>query len=194
MYKLLVGIGNPGEKYYYTRHNVGFLTVDAFINHFQQKFEKNLRLKSLITSFFIEENKLVVIKPLTFMNFSGEAVLSVMNYFKINKSDILVISDDINLDLGSVRLKAKGSSGGHNGLKSIIEKLGSLDYPRLRIGIGEPKSESLSEYVLNEFSSYEKDQLSLVIEKIVPFLTLWVKSSFQETELIFSKLKQQGKF
>ncbi len=194
MYKLLVGIGNPGEKYYYTRHNVGFLTVDAFINHFQQKFEKNLRLKSLITSFFIEENKLVVIKPLTFMNFSGEAVLSVMNYFKINKSDILVISDDINLDLGSVRLKAKGSSGGHNGLKSIIEKLGSLDYPRLRIGIGEPKSESLSEYVLNEFSSYEKDQLSLVIEKIVPFLTLWAKSSFQETELIFSKLKQQGKF
>lgn len=194
MQKLLIGIGNPGEEYHYTRHNVGFLTVEAFVNHFHQKFERNSKLKSLVANFFIEESRIIVIKPLTFVNLSGEAVLSVMNYYKISRENILVISDDVNLSLGSVRLKVQGSSGGHNGLKNIIEKLGSSDYPRLRIGIGNVDAERLSQYVLSEFSIDEKIQLNVVIEKTIPFLASWVNCSFWESELIFSRLKEQNNF
>lgn len=188
--KLLVGIGNPGERYRYTRHNVGFLTVDAFVSHFQQKFERNLKLKSLVANFFIEKSRIIVIKPMTFVNLSGEAVLAVMNYYRISRENILVVSDDVNLDLGSIRLRSQGSSGGHNGLKSIIEKLSSLNYPRLRIGIGKIFSKPLAEYVLGQFSCDEQEQMNLVIDKVLPFLAFWVNSSFREAELMFSRLKQ----
>lgn len=194
MQKLLIGIGNPGEEYRYTRHNVGFLTVESFVNHFHQKFERNSKLKSLVASFFIEESKIIVIKPLTFVNLSGEAVLAVMNYHKISRENILVISDDVNLSLGNIRLRTQGSSGGHNGLKNIIEKLGSSGYPRLRIGIGNVDAERLSKYVLSEFSIDERIRLNVVIEKTIPFLASWVTCSFQEIELIFSRLQEQNNF
>jgi PTH1 family peptidyl-tRNA hydrolase len=179
--KIIVGLGNPGEKYNGTRHNVGFFFLDQLGSHSRLNpvgeslvFSKNNKLKSEIAEIQVAGEKVVLVKPQTFMNLSGEAVATVLNYYKASPSDILVVCDDLNLRLGVSRLRLSGSSGGQNGLKSIINSLGTEDFKRLRIGIaknkvGEQESEKIYEslqakrFVLGKFTKRELP----VVEKMV---------------------------
>ena len=163
--KLITGLGNVGEKYLFTRHNAGFMTVDKIALDNNLEFKEDKKLKSLITKFKNIEDDILLIKPTTFMNLSGEAVSAVMNYYKIDIKDILIIYDDISLDLGRIRFRANGSDGGHNGIKSIIKHLGTKDFNRLKIGIGPQPSIPSEEFVLQNFSKEQMPELKNIITK-----------------------------
>ena len=153
--KLIVGLGNPGKDYKDTRHNVGFLVLDHYLNtdDWKEKF------KALYYETRINGEKVLFVKPLTYMNLSGDAVIQFVNYFDIDLNDILVIHDDLDLTFGSYKLKKNSSAGGHNGIKSIINNLGSDNFARLKIGISHDKSIDTKDYVLGNFSKSEKDKL-----------------------------------
>jgi len=148
--KLIVGLGNPGKKYELNRHNAGFLAVDYLIDTF-----KASKISSKFRGDLFKSDNFLFLKPATFMNLSGESVVMVKNFYKIDNENIIVIHDDIDLKLGALRFKRGGSSGGHNGLKSIDEHIGN-DYYRIRIGIGRPEDKSeVVNYVLSDFSDEE---------------------------------------
>ena len=161
MIKLIVGLGNPGFEYHSTRHNIGFLVVDAFANLKKITISRE-KFKSFFTSFTDnEKNTLYICKPQTYMNLSGTAVVRFAHFYKIYPEEIVVISDDIDLDFGTIKIKQKGGSGGHNGLNSIIESLGSDEFTRIKVGIGKPPlKDKGSDYVLSKFKPDE--------EKILP--------------------------
>lgn len=159
--KLIVGLGNFEDKYLFTRHNVGFMMVDYFVRLNNEAFKVEKKLKSAVAKFKFHDEDIIFIKPLTYMNLSGEAVVAVMNFYKIDLKDIFIIYDDIALDLGKVRLRPSGSDGGHNGVKSIIKCLGSKEFDRLKIGIGPQPNIPSEAYVLQNFS---KDELEIVKE------------------------------
>ena len=159
--KAIVGLGNPGEKYSATRHNIGFQVIDAIANRYQVNFKS--KGKSLIGSFFIEGEKVFLVKPQTFMNASGEGVLEIVEYYGIGIKDLLIIYDDIDIDLGKVRIRQKGSAGTHNGMRSIIAELKSEEMPRIRVGIGKQENIPLIPFVLGRFTP---DELPIV-EKMV---------------------------
>ena len=152
---LIVGLGNPGEKYYNTRHNIGFELLDFICKKHESEFETN-RLGQ-ISKISIKGRKVLLLKPNTFMNLSGKSVKYWMLQENIKLKNILIISDDLNLPLGKIRFRAKGSSGGHNGLENIAQALNSLQYPRLRIGIGNDKNSNQIDFVLGIFNSNEYD-------------------------------------
>lgn len=162
---MIVGLGNPGRQYDKTRHNVGFRTVDLLANQFGGKIDR-AKYKCLIGTVTVEGEKLLLVKPQTFMNSSGEAVLWASRYYKLPPERIAVISDDISLPLGRIRIRAEGSAGGHNGLKSIIAGLGTQAFPRIRIGIGaKPHPDfDLADWVLSNFSAQEEKLLAPAIE------------------------------
>ena len=149
---LIVGLGNPGNKYEGTRHNVGFSFIDFFSKQTESTITES-KFQSLIGSKNISEQKFILMKPQTYMNHSGEAVKEIKNFYKINPSQIIVIYDDLDLDVGQIKIKNTGSSGGHNGINSIINNIGSNEFTRIRIGIGKPKEKSMTnKYVLSKFS------------------------------------------
>lgn len=149
---LIVGLGNPGNKYEGTRHNVGFSFIDFFSKQTESTITES-KFQSLIGSKNISEQKFILMKPQTYMNDSGEAVKEIKNFYKINPSQIIVIYDDLDLDVGQIKIKNTGSSGGHNGINSIINNIGSNEFTRIRIGIGKPKEKSMTnKYVLSKFS------------------------------------------
>lgn len=154
--KLIIGLGNPGAEYKWTRHNVGFEAIDKFAYDFNINLNKN-KFKSIYGEGIIHNEKVLLIKPLTYMNLSGECVRDFFNFYKdLSLNDIIVLCDDINLPLGSIRIRKKGSDGGQNGLKNIIYQLGTEDFPRIRIGIGKkPEGYNLANYVLGKFSKNE---------------------------------------
>lgn len=147
--KLIVGLGNPGNEYANTRHNAGFMCVDNYVGNIEWKEKFN----ALYTQISVEEEKVLFIKPLTYMNLSGNAVRKFVDYYKIDVNDILVIQDDMDLALGKHKIKVDSSSGGHNGIKSIIESLGTKEFARLKIGIAHSKNEDTKDYVLGKFSN-----------------------------------------
>ncbi|MEI6847047.1 MAG: aminoacyl-tRNA hydrolase, partial [Chlorobiaceae bacterium] len=155
--KIVIGLGNPESRHAGTRHNIGFEAVEKIAASFHEKFNKG-KGKYLSAKITYGKEQMILIKPMTYMNLSGYAVVAVMNFYKSGISDILVICDDLNLPSGLIRLRAKGSSGGQNGLKHIIECLGSEEFARLRIGI-KPQEQSLnsfSSFVLGKFSEDER--------------------------------------
>jgi PTH1 family peptidyl-tRNA hydrolase len=159
---LIAGLGNPGRTYARNRHNVGFMVVDRLAG--VREIELNrVRQQAIIGSGRVGENKLLLAKPQTFMNRSGEAVSSLMRYFKISLANLLVIYDEIDLPIGTLRLREKGGSGGHNGMKSVINHLGT-DFPRMRLGVGRPPGAmEPAKYVLKDFG---EDELPIVAEMI----------------------------
>ncbi|WP_079933698.1 aminoacyl-tRNA hydrolase [Carboxydocella sp. ULO1] len=165
--KMLVGLGNPGPQYELTRHNVGFLVIDALadkvgVSSFKQQ------AGALVASVNYQGEKLLLVKPQTYMNLSGQAVGELARYYKIPAQDVLVIYDDMDNPFGQLRLRARGSSGGHNGIKSIISHLGTEEFPRLKVGIGRPRSgQSAADYVLEPFSSEERAALGRIIPAAV---------------------------
>lgn len=159
--KLIVGLGNPGAQYEKTRHNIGFQILDLIQTQFQKQFSFNSKFECFELKEKINNENVIFIKPTTYMNLSGNALIKVKNYFKVDTADILVIVDDINLPLGSVRIRESGSAGGHNGLKSIEAVLGTNQYKRIKIGCGKPNVDvDLKDYVLANFSKAEQDILT----------------------------------
>ena len=149
--KLIVGLGNPGKDYEKTRHNAGFMCIDCVADKLNMKFDTK-KFKALIAMGFVGGEKVILMKPQTYMNLSGEAVGECARFYNIDLEDILVISDDLDLPTGKIRLRAKGSSGGQNGLKNIIAHLGSQEFKRIRIGIGNNKNYDTKDYVLGKIS------------------------------------------
>lgn len=164
--KLIVGLGNIGEQYQNTRHNLGFNCLDYYAYKHNLTFKEEKKLKCFLINFNLNGEKIVMIKPTTYMNLSGEAVSLVVNYYKINVSDILVICDDLDSPVGRVRLRDKGASGGHNGLKNIILHLGTADFKRIKIGIGRDKLIDVASYVLSHFKDEEKNLINEAIKEV----------------------------
>ena len=158
MTKLIVGLGNPGKEYEKTRHNIGFMILDDFAKHINKNFYKE-KFGGLYTEYIQNNEKIILLKPQKYMNLSGEVVSSFVKYFDIKLEDILIISDDLNMPIGKIRLRRKGSSGGHNGLKNIELHLHSDEYKRLRIGISNNQNIDMKDFVLGKFS---KDDISSI--------------------------------
>lgn len=161
---LIVGLGNHGEKYARTRHNVGFRVVECIAQLHQVEFQLKKDLKGEIARIQIDGKTVTLLKPTTFMNLSGEAVRKTLDYFKIGREKLLVITDDVDLPMGQLRVRSSGSSGGHNGLKSIEALLSSKDYYRLKVGVGRDLQIELADYVLGKFSAEDE----LVLQEVIP--------------------------
>lgn len=185
--KLIVGLGNFEEKYLFTRHNVGFMAVDFFVQEQGESFKQDKKLKTMLVKFKFNGEDVVVIKPLTYMNLSGEAVSAVMNFYKIEKNDVFVVYDDISLDLGRVRFRNSGSDGGHNGIKSIIQHLGTKDFDRLKIGIGPQPNIPSEAFVLQNFSKDELGTLKDVLKK--PMLEDYLKDGLDKVQNMYNKMQ-----
>ena len=163
--KLIVGLGNIGDKYTFTRHNVGFMLADSIAINNNLTYRENSRLKCLMTSLRNGIDDYLIIKPTTFMNLSGEAVRAVMDYYKIQVEDVLIVYDDLSLELGKIRFRPNGSDGGHNGIKSIIKHLGTQNIARLKIGIGPQPNLPSEVFVLQNFSKEELENLKPVLSR-----------------------------
>lgn len=161
---LIVGLGNPGLQYENTKHNVGFLTIDKICEKLNLILNKE-KFNGLFAKIIINEKEVYIAKPYTYMNLSGNFVRDLCNFFKINIKNIIVIYDDIDTEIGKIRVKPKGSAGGQNGIKNIIQLLGTNDIKRIRIGIGKPEKMDLSSYVLSNFSKEQKLLIDKSIEK-----------------------------
>ena len=164
--KLIIGLGNIGPKYCFTRHNAGFMVIDrwAYVDNFSFKLDS--KLKSFISKTRINDEDVFFVKPNTFMNLSGEAVRAVMDYYKIDISNIIVIYDDISMDIGKIRIRGNGSSGGHNGIKSIIKNLNSDEFKRIKVGIG-PQVGLSEHFVLQNFTSEQLEIIKEVVDKTI---------------------------
>lgn len=163
--KMIVGLGNPGKEYENTRHNIGFMAIDTIAE--KNKITLNSKkMNGEYVIFEIHNQKVLLLKPQTYMNLSGEAVSSFAKYYKIDTSDILIISDDLDMDIGKIKLKYKGSSGGHNGLKNIEFHLHTSEYKRLKIGISKNKEIGIKDYVLGNFSLEQKEKINSVLDTI----------------------------
>jgi PTH1 family peptidyl-tRNA hydrolase len=169
--KIVVGLGNPGREYAATRHNLGFMVVDELARRHAVSERRN-RFRSDLVEVFDEGEKIVLLKPRTYMNLSGAAVREAINWYKTPLADMLVVVDDIDLPFGSVRLRPKGGSGGHNGLKSIIAELGIEAFPRMRIGIGRGPGYATRQ-VLSRFTSDEERVLPSVLEAAADCVVEW---------------------
>jgi|TARA_B100002019_G_scaffold200776_1_gene174029 PTH1 family peptidyl-tRNA hydrolase len=192
----LIGLGNPGKKYSNSRHNIGFLLLENFSKKYSTNFLLKNKLKSFCSEFKINDSTYRLFLPNTFMNNSGEAVLAIVDWYKINLDQIFVILDDKDLPLGKIRFRKKGSSGGHNGLKSIIEKLQTHNFNRIRIGIGSPPSTretnnfNTISHVLGNISSEEKSVLDKVFMRVIETLE---ELNSKKEEYIVNKLNSFDK-
>ncbi|NLG81081.1 MAG: aminoacyl-tRNA hydrolase [Bacilli bacterium] len=172
--KLIVGLGNPGRQYKKTRHNIGFMVLDALAEKEDLDFNNKAKFKGEIIHTTIRNQDVILLKPLTYMNNSGEAVQLVKQFYQINDKDILVIHDDLDLPNGKIRIRQKGSSGGHKGIKSIIDHLKSENFHRLRIGIGKSDVIPVIDYVLENFSKDQIDEISNAINISIDIIYDWL--------------------
>ena len=183
---LLVGLGNPSPNNSTNRHNVGFFVIDEINKKFKLSKQKP-KFKGLLTTGKINEQKVYAIKPLTFMNSSGVCVKELIDYFKINVKDVFVFHDDMDIDLGKIKVKFGGSSAGHNGIDSIDKNIGK-NYSRVRIGIGRPKGNSTgADHVLDNFSNDEKNNVDEVTKNIIESLSILIN---KDLDLFSSKINQ----
>lgn len=162
--KLIVGLGNPGSKYDATRHNVGFMFLDYLADRYNLKFNSKANYQIAETN--IRGQKVLLLKPQTFMNLSGEAVNAVCKFYKIDNSDIIVIYDDLDMDFGKLRVKDNSSAGGHNGIKNIISHLHSQEFMRIKVGINNEFKKDVKSFVLSKFSKAELNELTTLFYKI----------------------------
>ena len=167
--KIFVGLGNPTPEYAATKHNVGFMLADRLADKFSADNWRE-RFNALVAETFLDGEKILIVKPQTFMNLSGEAVAPIMNFYKINAADLIVAHDDMDLPLGMIRLRPKGSGGGHHGGESIIQHLGGeKNFPRVRIGVGRPPANwTVNHHVLSPFTQEDADKISATLDELVP--------------------------
>lgn len=176
--KLIVGLGNPGQDYKNTRHNIGFNIVEKVAKDLGLSFKKDNITKSFLAKDF--KQGILIIKPLTFMNLSGDAVSKLIKNYNINLEDLLVTYDDVDLDFARLKFNYGSSSGGHKGLQSIIDSLGSKNFSRLRFGIGRNKVKDTSDYVLSDFNREEKQSLVVDIENAATAVILWLEAGIKK--------------
>jgi len=193
--KLIFGLGNPGSQYSMTRHNLGFMVVERVAQNYNIEFSSHF-FNSLIaegvfpcpsTSGKLINEKIFLIKPQTYMNLSGVSVSSIYRWYKGDIRDILVICDDFNLPSGTLRFREKGSAGGHNGLKSIINLLGNNNFPRLRIGAGNPGIDNAAGYVLSEIPEKEMEMFYIIIEKAAEGIDCFIKNGINMAMNLYNK-------
>jgi PTH1 family peptidyl-tRNA hydrolase len=171
--KLIIGLGNPGRKHAGNRHNVGFQCLDQLAETWSLSFSRR-KHKALLTQGEMAGLKVVLAKPQTFMNLSGDAVERMARFYQVPPENILVIYDDLDLPLGRIRLRPEGGSGGHKGMKSIIEHLGTNGFPRLRVGIGRPTHGDPMDYVLSDFTLDERIAMDAAYERAISAVELWL--------------------
>lgn len=177
MVKMIVGLGNPGEKYHETKHNIGFMVLDKWAKQENVTFNKS-KHQGLYTEFFIGSEKVILVKPQTFMNLSGQCVKPLMNYFKIDIDDVVIIYDDMDLPIGKIRLRQKGSAGGHNGIKSLIQHFGTQTFNRVKIGVGRPlEFETVIQHVLSKFLNLYINDVNRSIDDTIDAMTYFVRQS-----------------
>lgn len=185
--KLIVGLGNPSKEYEGTRHNIGFMAIDSISEEYHITVD-TLKHKALIGKGAIEGQKVILAKPVTYMNLSGEAVRAIADYYKIEPEDIIIIYDDTTLDVGRMRIRKKGSAGGHNGIKSIISHLGTMEFPRIKIGIGAKKEgQDLADHVLGRFSKEDREALKDVLENVKKAAALMLWDDIEEAMNQYNK-------
>ncbi len=184
---LIVGLGNPGKEYEITRHNAGFLLMDMLSDRLGAKINK-IKFKAVVGEANIAGKRCLLMKPQTFMNSSGEAVKEACTFYKIPPENVIVAFDDISLPCGGLRIRRKGSAGGHNGIKSIIRHLGSENFPRLKLGVGEKPHPDydLADYVLSNFAKSEIPQMKQAMEKACDALEYLVQGNIDEAMSKFS--------
>jgi PTH1 family peptidyl-tRNA hydrolase len=190
--KLVVGLGNPGREYASTRHNIGFEIVERLGGKLGGSFRSRSRFTSAIAEVILDGGKLVLAKPQAFMNRSGVAVSALVNWLKIAPTELVVVVDDADLPLGQLRLRQSGGSGGHNGLRSIIEALGGVEeFPRLRVGIGRtgPIGEDITDHVLGKFGPQEREQAQEAIEQAVEAVECCVREGLTTAMNRFNRRK-----
>lgn len=180
--KLIVGLGNPDKEYDKIRHNVGFMVIDNYLGsvNWSNKFN------ALYCEKVINGEKIIFVKPLTYMNNSGNAVGEFVRYFNIDNKDILVIQDDLDLNVGDYKLKMHSSSGGHNGIKSIIASLGNQDFPRLKVGIGSVKKDEVIDYVLGKFSKSELEVLNELFNTFDKIINSFINEGIDKTMNVYN--------
>ena len=177
---LIVGLGNPGKKYDLSRHNLGQMVLSAFAEKHSLTFKKEGDLKGEIAKGSWKDGKIFLLFPTTYMNLSGTAVLKTMSFYKIPAEEVLILSDDAALPFGTLRFRKKGSAGGHNGLKSIEESLGTQEYQRLKFGIGQPEVGYLEDYVLMPFTKEEQEKIPEISTQAVSFIEEWLFQEMKE--------------
>ena len=166
--KIFVGLGNPTAEYAATKHNVGFMLADSLADKLGASTWRE-RFNALVAETFLDGEKILLVKPQTFMNLSGEAVAPLMNFYKLDAADLTVAHDDMDLPLGMIRLRPKGSGGGHRGVASIIQHIGSQNFPRVRIGVGRPPANwTVNHHVLSPFTAEDADKISAALDELVP--------------------------
>lgn len=178
MVKLIVGLGNPGSKYHETKHNVGFMAIDLWAKALNVTFSEEKVFKAEVGSTFVNGEKVYLVKPTTFMNLSGIAVRALLAYYNIPIEDFIVIYDDLDMEVGKIRYRQKGSAGGHNGIKSIIAELGTQEFDRIKIGIGRPKQGmTVINHVLGRFETDDYITITMTLDKVVESLEYYLKTN-----------------
>lgn len=187
---MIVGLGNPGAKYAATRHNAGFMVVDQLTSSLEGASRERFQANILETR--QDDGMLVFVKPLTFMNNSGIAVSQAARWYKADPDRILIVYDDLDLPFGSMRLKPQGSAGGHNGLASIIEHLGTDAIPRLRVGIGRPTSGTTVNYVLSRFTATERQEFPKIVDLATEAALDWFSRGIEPAMNAYNRLGRMG--
>lgn len=189
----IVGLGNPEKKYENTRHNIGFDVIDALAEKYSIAVREK-GFKALFGKGVIEGQRVLLVKPQTYMNLSGESVREITDYYKVDaEEDLIVISDDISLEAGGIRIRKKGSAGGHNGLKNIIKHLGTENFCRIRMGVGEkPKEWDLVDYVLGHFSGQERELVDEAVRNAVTAVGMMITDGADKAMNVFNKKKERN--
>lgn len=186
--KVIVGLGNPGDKYKNTRHNFGFIITGELASKYDIEGKFSSKFNSIIGKGCIGGENVLIVQPMAFMNLSGDPLVKILNWYNIDPEELLVVFDDVSLDFGKIRFRPSGSDGGHNGIKSIIKSLGGFkDFARLKVGIGpKPDFMPLEAYVLQEFSSSEKEHISKIVSVSIDGIETFLKEGIAETRNRFN--------
>lgn len=184
--KWIVGLGNPGPTYAHTRHNIGFMALDAFAHKHGIQITQS-KCKALIGEGNVGGQKVVLLKPMTYMNLSGESVRAYMDYYKVALEDLIVVYDDLDTEVGKIRLRYQGSPGGHNGIKSIVQHVGTQQFNRVRMGISRPQpGMNIANYVLADFAKAEAQHVSTMIDATCDAIEVALKEPFEKVMAKFN--------
>ena len=176
--KLIIGLGNPGEKYEKTRHNIGWRVLDNYAKHINATFSHDKKFDAFIAQVNLLSKKALLVKPTTYMNLSGNAVRKIIDYYKIDIEDIIVIVDDVYLDVGTIRIRESGSHGGQNGLKSIQAHLNTNNYKRIKVGVGLNDSIALDQYLLSNFSKKYEEVIDLLLIDTIQMISMFIEDVY----------------
>ncbi|MBS1249773.1 MAG: Peptidyl-tRNA hydrolase [Chloroflexi bacterium] len=177
---LIAGLGNPGRKYRHNRHNIGFLVADALAKHLGENFTK-MQLDALVTKGRYQRQRVMIVKPQTYMNNSGRPISALVNFYKIPLENLMVVYDDVDLPFDTMRLRPEGGTAGQKGMKSTIAELGTQNFPRLRMGIGRPPGRMpVSAYVLQDFSDDENETLAILLNEAVQAILTYISAGIEQ--------------